>query len=779
MIAEVQGPTSTDGQCSRPATEPAVRSQQSSAHRAAATPVTDHQSPSDSPVVGVKELSELLGVSERAVRYQAASGKYGEAAVPGESVWTVSNLPAEVRDRLLARREAQARVAAKQQLADLEDQLRGDSRVPWTLLDLSDAERAGARARADFVLAVDRLQRERPELTIPQVVVRLESRAELETDCPYRSLLAKGKNGKSAISARNYFLWSAKWKRYRSHKRDETQWWALADRYAHNFKRREGDDRYWHHIALLYENPNQMSLVDVYHAVVAKGQKDGWGEAPTLRQVTYWYQRKANRLAVKARRQGEKYLYNTLDAPVIRDWSGIKSGDCWCSDHHLFNVFVRIPAPHAPGYWVAVRPWITQFLDVPSFHEVGRIIRAAQPNTDAVIAAWRQAVERLGWCASAIYFDNGKDYRAAGIAKMALDENRAAGVAKELSVRSIFALPFNARAKPCELDFSEIEQKFQRQWATYCGHDKAHFDMLWPILKRDRLATYGGDPNSAALAGCLVNPELVPTLEEFAAAYAKFRAEEREEKTSDGIMLNGKSPRQAWEEGLLTLERPKLSKEQVHLAFLLPSRELVSVKAGGVVRYTPPGGQARDAVHYQSDTLLPFIESKEKLMMKIDVTDMSHCYLFRWRGEDHGWQQVRCEGEYGGVPAWSTVPALTGHEQVRLATRANRARRKAIRAANNAEEVQRAIEELRRPGATDTETRLEQGIYTLRLSPESGNLESKVQGPRSNVAERDARKKRLAEIFANEVSEEDRQAYRYGAAEAAATTVEQATGNGE
>jgi hypothetical protein len=614
----------------------------------------------------------------------------------------------EDRERVIAWREARARREAAEALKGLVD----CEKAPATLLSLTDAERELARARADLLLWVARCQRETGASRAVAVRKAIYFAEENAGTCGFSRLLAAGQRGGNGITIFNVERWMSRWRPFRRHALDDYQWWVLAPRHTEGATKRAltpatrgGNDRYWFRIALLYEQLNGLELVEAWKEACRLGRENGWGEEPSYRQVQYWYQRHADRAALTAKRLGEKFVYNALDVTARRDWTGVGIDDAWFSDHHEFNVFVRVPAPWAPGYWIARRPWITQILSCPSMHEVASVIRAREPDGDVILEAWRAAVDEMGWAAAEITFDNGKDYRSVGGKSKKpklgpLDEKRCATTAQILGVRARFALPFNARAKPCEMDFGIVERKFERRWETYCGHNWERFKILHPTLKREKLATFEGESNP--LRGCLVNPDLVPTLEEFTAEYYRWRAEEREQMASDGILLNGQTPAQAWAEGLAKVKQPVIDPETRFVAFLRAFGRPQKVDRGGIVWFKR-GESKRDWIRYQSDRLLPWLMSGEEVLVKVDVKDVSQAYVFEW-ADNHGWRLIDCGGEHGGCLAVADIPANTGMDEVRDLQRDNRARRKKVREALPAQEQEEALLDMRRrTGRTDTE----------------------------------------------------------------------------
>jgi putative transposase len=74
----------------------------------------------------------------------------------------------------------------------------------------------------------------------------------------------------------------------------------------------------------------------------------------------------------------------------------------WDGDHHQFDVIVN-----AGGGWC--RPWLTAWQDMRSRMIVGWVIRAEDPNTEAILVRSARAVLQHG-VPEVVYHDNGKDY---------------------------------------------------------------------------------------------------------------------------------------------------------------------------------------------------------------------------------------------------------------------------------------------------------------------------------------------------------------------------------
>jgi hypothetical protein len=276
---------------------------------------------------------------------------------------------------------------------------------------------------------------------------------------------------------------------------------------------------------------------------------------------------------------------------------------------------------------------------------------------------------------------------------------------------------------------------FEQGWTTFSGKNAAEVSAIWPALCRQKLAKFGGD-DSDPMKGCLVNPDLVPTLDEYRSEFDRWLREDRELRKSNGIMLDGKTPAQAWNSGagvppvspVSGAGVPPVASSSVEprgipvsdrtrfVAFLRAFGKPQCVGKGCTVLFKRSDSQ-RSWIRYHSRALEPWLLSGEEVLVKISTEDISHAYVFQWI-EAAGWKLIDCGGPDGGCPSIADIPANTGTEQVREITRQNRARRKAIRDGLNAEEQEAAFDDLRRGGlvprdATNTEILLAGGTCSV------------------------------------------------------------------
>lgn len=186
-------------------------------------------------------------------------------------------------------------------------------------------------------------------------------------------------------------------------------------------------------------------------------------------------------------REGKKYFEDNFMSTMQRDYSKLLPNDIWVSDHHLWDVFVRIP--DGKGGWKPVRPWGSYWMDMRTRKIMSSFIREESPNSDIVLLSFGIAVEKHG-IPRKVYLDNGKDYKARDLFYpeghrskqdkqnqdimqdgMAAEELTRAyhSLAGNLCTDVTYAIPYNARAKPIERLFNTLENNFGKFYPSYAG----------------------------------------------------------------------------------------------------------------------------------------------------------------------------------------------------------------------------------------------------------------------------------------------------------------------
>lgn len=119
--------------------------------------------------------------------------------------------------------------------------------------------------------------------------------------------------------------------------------------------------------------------------------------------------RNMNKAMVIRAREGKKAFDDKCMPYIERDYSLISPNDWWVSDHHLWDIFVRIP--NGKGGWKLGRPWGSYWMDMRTRKIMSSIIRIESPNSDVVLCSFGLGVEHFG-IPKGVRLDNGKDYKA-------------------------------------------------------------------------------------------------------------------------------------------------------------------------------------------------------------------------------------------------------------------------------------------------------------------------------------------------------------------------------
>ena len=174
-------------------------------------------------------------------------------------------------------------------------------------------------------------------------------------------------------------------------------------------------------------------------------------------------------------RRGPTYYQNKHEYHALRDYSGLKSNDVWCSDHHQLNIYVK----DRDGY--KGFPWFTVWQDMASRKINGYYLQVRTANSRTIAGAFRHAVLRNG-IPEKTYIDNGKDYRSRLIAGGSLRKRKntigidaeTQGIFMELGVTPIYAWPYHPQSKPTERFFRTLDEQFSKKFEGYRGRNIAN-----------------------------------------------------------------------------------------------------------------------------------------------------------------------------------------------------------------------------------------------------------------------------------------------------------------
>lgn len=242
------------------------------------------------------------------------------------------------------------------------------------------------------------------------------------------------------------------------------------------------DDRYFEEVKRLYLLPRRLRVSICCEMARLKGEQEGW-RIISDRRVRQRLELLDKAIVLKLR-FGEEAFVNHAEPYIERDYSTLQSNEIWCADHHQMDVLINVGSKLAPRL---ARPWLTAWQDLRSRKIVGWMLRAVDPNTEAIVGALRLGIESHG-VPSKVCVDNGKDFDSYALNGRTKKDRwlkrrvrfelspQAGGVFAGLNIEVIHAWPYHGQSKPIERWFGTVEIA-NSVWPTYCGkdtHSKPH-----------------------------------------------------------------------------------------------------------------------------------------------------------------------------------------------------------------------------------------------------------------------------------------------------------------
>lgn len=213
-------------------------------------------------------------------------------------------------------------------------------------------------------------------------------------------------------------------------------------------------------------HPNRFSIgkaISLTQYVLKTQEQEYIPAPPTFRRFANWY--KANYFDKwTLLREGEKALKEEVIPHIKRDISKIEVGEVLVVDGKRLNFQVINPFTGKP-----CRATLIGFLDWKSTALVGYEIMLEE-NTQNIASALRNAILNLSKIPKFVYLDNGRAFRGKyfmGSAKF--DEIGLKGIYEKLGITTVFANPYNARAKVIERFFLEMQESFEKLLPSYIG----------------------------------------------------------------------------------------------------------------------------------------------------------------------------------------------------------------------------------------------------------------------------------------------------------------------
>ena len=218
-------------------------------------------------------------------------------------------------------------------------------------------------------------------------------------------------------------------------------------------------------------HPNRISIGKAIALTKYKLKENGQDFIPadiTFRRYAKWFKDNNYDKWILAR-DGEKALSDKVEPYIKRDASLLEVGDILVADGHKLAFQVINPFTGKP-----TRATLVGFLDWKSTALVGYEIMLEE-NTQCIASALRNAIINLDMIPKVVYQDNGRAFRAKyfnddkGFTELGFQ-----GLYSKLGIETVFARPYNARAKVIERFFKEFQEGFEKLLPSYVGSNIAN-----------------------------------------------------------------------------------------------------------------------------------------------------------------------------------------------------------------------------------------------------------------------------------------------------------------
>lgn len=443
-----------------------------------------------------------------------------------------------------------------------------------------------------------------------------------------------GKGGACALNYPNYRIYKS---RIKGETNPEKILPLLCDNYARGIRERRGDKRFWEIFFAFYLNTRKLPITVAYDNACLRMRKEFKDiPVPSIAQVRYQVNLIPPDRLVLAR-EGEEAFKNQCGDFIRREWLDILPGECLIGDSRTFDTRIRVFDEEKQAY-IPVRPTITALMDARSWAIAAYWITAEPVNSDTLINTLRLYFHITeGVPPSVIYYDNGKDYCAQGFSTDFDAQGHKHSIFRELGIRLLNSLAYNARAKTVERAFRDMMQQFDKLFPDYLGSQPGQ-----RIAAADHYDKH---------------PEELPNLEQFCQIFASW-LNKYHSLPKGGEIHRGKSPLEIWESRKNFPQRDPFTPEYLSMAFLKP--EAVRTVGRG------PSVKLNNTIYYNDQ-----LSWGTKVLVKKDTLNPEHVGCFTLDGIFIGEARTR-----------QAIHALAGDkEEIRALMRRQRGQLKEARTA--------------------------------------------------------------------------------------------------
>ncbi len=295
------------------------------------------------------------------------------------------------------------------------------------------------------------------------------------------------------------------------------------------------------------------------------------------------------------RREGMKAYHDKVEPYIERDISKIEVGDVLIADGHVLNFQVINSFTGKP-----TRATLVGFLDWKSTALVGYEIMMTE-NTQCIASALRNAIINLGIIPKVVYQDNGKAFKAKYFQSCDFDEECFNGVYANLGIHSVFAKPYNARAKVIERFFLDFQEEFEKLMPSYIGTSIENRPAWMNRNEKLHLQLHNQQTKGN-----------IPTVQD-AIKYINAWLEYRNQK----VCPNDRS--RSIQEVLNSVRKQDINKSA--LDYLMMKTESRTINKHGITFL---------GMHYRSDVILGL---RDKVYVRYSLFDLSKVHVYSMKGE--------------------------------------------------------------------------------------------------------------------------------------------------
>ncbi len=379
--------------------------------------------------ITTKELAKIKGISERAVRKAISKNKYVIRKCSKSYEILVTSLEENVREKVTTVKEKSALT------------------VPISYV-VPETQKKLALAKYDLIKKWDEFRTGKKNKTIAGKDF-LEA---YNHNCICEELF----NVVDKVAIGTIYEWHKKLRTYND------DWHCLINNYTFGEKTKKSAMSAEEEAELLKNllHPNQLNIGKAIKLTKLALKERGFENLCcdlTYRRFANNYKNEHYNTWIEAR-EGNKALHDKVLPYITRDVSKLEVGDVIVGDGHRLSFFIKHPYTGKP-----VRPMMVAYQDWKSGGFVGFEIMLEE-NTQCIASALRNSIINLGKVPKFVYQDNGKAFKAKYFI-----ENGLSGLFTNLWIQPVYAKPYNAKAKPIEKLFRELQDSCEVLLPSYSG----------------------------------------------------------------------------------------------------------------------------------------------------------------------------------------------------------------------------------------------------------------------------------------------------------------------